>query len=236
MTTPSTDSLKVAPATRRPVNIDLVPATRPMNIDLPKVLPSAPQITVGRGLPEGLQRVLAAVLLVPASFILLNIRLVWLVRGVPGSFFYQQDRIGREGVTFRIWKIRTMTYQKGPVFTDVEDTRVVPTGKFLRRTHLDELPQLWNVVRGDMLLVGPRPEQPVPYEKLCKQLVGYESRVLIKPGMVALSNLRDGYARETSEHRRRAVWDRWYISKRSARLDLYLIMQGILKIFKFSSL
>ena len=89
---------------------------------------------------------------------------------------------------------------------------MIPTGQFLRRSHLDELPQLWNVLRGDMLLVGPRPEQP-DYALLSKLLVGYDSRVVMKPGMVALSNLRDGYARSIPEHRRRVVWDRWYIEE-----------------------
>ena len=222
MTTPSTDSLKAAPA------------TRPVEIDLVQDAPPAPKITLGQGLPEGMQRVLAASLLIPAAFILLSIRLVWLVRGVPGPFFFRQDRVGREGATFQILKIRTMTDQSGPVFADVEDTRVVPTGTFLRRTHLDELPQLWNVLRGDMLLVGPRPEQPGPYAVLSKLLAGYDSRVLMKPGIVALSNLRDGYARSIPEHQRRVVWDRWYMSKRSARIDLLLIMRGFLKIFKTS--
>ena len=215
MTPPSTDSLKAAPATRT-VEIDLVEAPS-----------SAPKITLGQGLPEGVQRVLAAVLLVPAAFMLLSIRLVWLVRGVPGPFFFRQDRVGREGSTFRIWKIRSMTDQSGPVFADVEDTRVIPTGQFLRRSHLDELPQLWNVLRGDMLLVGPRPEQPGPYALLSKLLAGYDSRVIMKPGMVALSNLRDGYARSIPEHRRRVVWDRWYIRNRTIGLDLKLISRAV---------
>ena len=120
-----------------------------------------------------------------------------------------------------------MSGESGPVFADVEYSRVVPTGKFLRRTHLDELPQLWNVLRGEMLLVGPRPEQPGPHELLSKLLVGYESRVLVKPGMVALSNLRDGYARSIPEHRRRVVWDRWYIRNRTHGLDLKLIVRAV---------
>jgi|GEM_PF-3194654 len=215
MTTPFTDSLKVAPVTR-PVEIDLVEAAS-----------SAPEIHLGRGLPEAWQRGLAALLLVPAAFILLSIRLVWMVRGIPGPFFFWQDRVGRRGATFRILKIRTMTDQSGPVFADVKDTRVIPTGQFLRRSHLDELPQLWNVVRGEMLLVGPRPEQPGPYELLSKLLVGYESRVLMKPGMVALSNLQDGYARSIPEHRRRVVWDRWYIRHRTHGLDLKLIARAV---------
>jgi lipopolysaccharide/colanic/teichoic acid biosynthesis glycosyltransferase len=221
MTTPSTDSLKAAPA------------TRPVEIDLAEAPSSAPKITLGQGLPEGVQRVLAAVLLVPAAFMFLSIRLVWLVRGVPGPFFFRQDRIGREGSTFRIWKIRTMTDQSGPVFADVEDTRVIPTGQFLRRSHLDELPQLWNVLRGDMLLVGPRPEQPGPYALLSKLLVGYDSRVIMKPGMVALSNLRDGYARSIPEHRRRVVWDRWYIRNRSVLNDLSFLVQGLIRPFRW---
>jgi lipopolysaccharide/colanic/teichoic acid biosynthesis glycosyltransferase len=220
MTTPSTDSLKAAPA------------TRPVEIDLAEAPSSAPKITLGQGLPEGMQRVLAAVLLIPAACMLLSIRLIWLVRGVPGPFFFRQDRVGRDGVTFRILKIRTMTDQSGPVFAGVEDTRVIPAGQFLRRSHLDELPQLWNVFRGDMLLVGPRPEQPGPYALLSKLLVGYDSRVIMKPGMVALSNLRDGYARSIPEHRRRVVWDRWYIRNRSISTDLILLVQGVLRPFR----
>lgn len=221
MTTPSTDSLKAAPA------------TRPVEIDLAEAPSSAPKITLGQGLPEGVQRVLAAIFLVPAAFMFLSIRLVWLVRGVPGPFFFRQDRVGREGSTFRIWKIRTMTDQSGPVFADVEDTRVIPTGQFLRRSHLDELPQLWNVLRGDMLLVGPRPEQPGPYALLSKLLVGYDSRVIMKPGMVALSNLRDGYARSIPEHRRRVMWDRWYIRNRSVLNDLSFLVQGLIRPFRW---
>ena len=166
-------------------------------------------------------------LLAPAFMILLSIRLVWILRGIPGPFFFWQDRVGLHNQTFRILKIRTMSGESGPVFADVEDSRVVPTGKFLRRTHLDELPQLWNVLRGEMLLVGPRPEQPGPHELLSKLLVGYESRVLVKPGMVALSNLRDGYARSVPEHRRRVVWDRWYIRNRTHGLDLKLIVRAV---------
>ena len=218
MTTPTTESLKVAPATRT------------VEIDLPEPIASAQEITLGRGLPEAVQRFLAGVLLVPAVFILLSIRLVWVVRGIPGPFFFWQDRVGRGGQTFRILKIRTMTDESGPVFADAEDTRVVPTGNFLRRTHLDELPQLWNVLRGDMLLVGPRPEQPGPYDLLSKLLVGYESRVMVKPGMVALSNLRDGYARTIPQHRRRVVWDRWYVRRRSPALDARLLGIALLRL------
>lgn len=220
MTTPTTDSLKAAPV------------TRPVEIDLVGPLSSASEITLGRGLPESVQRILAALLLLPAAFILLSIRLVWVVRGVPGPFFFWQDRVGRDGAIFRILKIRTMNGQSGPVFADVEDTRVVPTGQFLRRSHLDELPQLWNVLCGEMLLVGPRPEQPGPYALLSKLLVGYESRVLVKPGMVALSNLRDGYARTIPEHRRRVVWDRWYIRNRSISTDFILLWQGVFRPFR----
>ncbi|MAC17895.1 MAG: hypothetical protein CMC97_06315, partial [Flavobacteriales bacterium] len=83
MTTPTTDSLKAAPV------------TRPVEIDLVGPLSSASEITLGRGLPESVQRILAALLLLPAAFILLSIRLVWVVRGVPGPFFFWQDRVGR---------------------------------------------------------------------------------------------------------------------------------------------
>lgn len=215
MTTPTTDSLKAAPA------------TRPVEIDLAESISSAPQLSLGRGLPEGVQRFFAGMLLAPAFMILLSIRLVWFLRGIPGPFFFWQDRVGLHNQPFRILKIRTMSGESGPVFADVEDSRVVPTGKFLRQTHLDELPQLWNVLRGEMLLVGPRPEQPGPHELLSKLLVGYQSRVLVKPGMVALSNLRDGYARSIPEHRRRVVWDRWYIRNRTHGLDLKLIVRAV---------
>ena len=220
MTPPPAESLKA------------IRSTRPVEIDVAQPASAVPEIRCASGLPELVQRFFAAMLLIPAAAILSMVRLAWLVRGVPGPFSYRQDRVGHQGIPFSIVKVRTMNNEEGPVFADIDDPRVIPLGSFLRRTHLDELPQLWNVVCGEMMLVGPRPEQPGPYMLLAKHLPGYSARVMVKPGMISLSNLRDGYARSILEHRRRGVWDRWYLRRRTMKLDFFLLVQGVMKMFR----
>jgi len=137
--------------------------------------------------------VLASVMLaMTGPLILLLTGLVRLTSAGPG--IYSQVRLGQGGRRYKIYKIRTMTHncelRSGPQWSMAGDPRVTRLGRVLRRTHLDELPQLWNVVRGDMSLVGPRPERPVFVTQLEHAIPGYRVRLLVRPGITGLAQVQ----------------------------------------------
>lgn len=115
----------------------------------------------------------------------------------PGTIFYGQERVGKQERTFKLWKFRTMIMgaeeKTGPVLCVTNDERVTRLGIFLRRTHLDELPQLWNIVRGEMSWVGPRPERPVLVHQYEERLSDYGLRHLVKPGLTGEAQLNLDY-------------------------------------------
>lgn len=111
-----------------------------------------------------------------------------------GPAFYSQFRLGRSGRQFRIFKLRTMTHdceaRTGPVWSIADDPRVTKVGRWLRDTHLDELPQLWNVIRGEMSLIGPRPERPEIAARIEQSLPEFKHRLLVRPGITGLAQMR----------------------------------------------
>jgi len=113
--------------------------------------------------------------------------------GSPGSAFYSQTRLGLNGKPYRIYKLRTMVAgaeaRTGAVWATKGDARITPLGKVLRATHLDELPQLWNVVRGDMCLIGPRPERPEIATRVEQTLPAFNQRVGVRPGITGLAQM-----------------------------------------------
>jgi lipopolysaccharide/colanic/teichoic acid biosynthesis glycosyltransferase len=146
-----------------------------------------------------------------------------------GHVLYNQKRVGRAGKIFTLYKFRTMVEgaenETGPVWAAKDDERVTPVGKFLRCTRLDELPQLLNVLRGDMSLVGPRPERPY-FVKQHKVLQGV--RLVVKPGITGLAQVRAFYDLKP-EHKLK--YDYLYIRKRSLFLNLYILLQTVPVIF-----
>lgn len=114
-----------------------------------------------------------------------------------GPIFYGQERVGQRGKTFKLWKFRTMIHgaedQTGPVLCRENDERVTRAGFILRRTHLDELPQLWNIVRGEMNWVGPRPERPVFVRKFEQSIPSYTLRHLVSPGLTGEAQVHADY-------------------------------------------
>jgi lipopolysaccharide/colanic/teichoic acid biosynthesis glycosyltransferase len=130
-------------------------------------------------------------LIAAAPLVLLLMGLVRLTS--PGPALYSQVRLGRGGRPFRIYKIRTMTDDcerlTGPCWSTAGDPRVTPLGRVLRRLHLDELPQLWNVLRGEMSLVGPRPERPEIAAQLERVLPDYRERLAVRPGITGLAQV-----------------------------------------------
>ncbi|MBM4086111.1 MAG: hypothetical protein FJ272_15110, partial [Planctomycetes bacterium] len=124
--------------------------------------------------------------------------LAWLVKLTsPGPAFYRQTRVGKDGKLFEIIKLRTMRQdaeaKTGPVWATKKDPRVTPLGAFMRATHLDELPQFFNVLRGDMSIVGPRPERPHFVEQFKQSIPHYERRLSVRPGITGLAQVRHKY-------------------------------------------
>jgi lipopolysaccharide/colanic/teichoic acid biosynthesis glycosyltransferase len=129
--------------------------------------------------------------------------------------FYSQTRVGRNGKPFTIYKIRTMINNcevlTGARWSMPGDPRITPVGWFLRRTHIDELPQLWNVLRGEMSLVGPRPERPEFVPRLEETIANYSDRLLVKPGLTGLAQVQLPPDTDLASVQRKLAYDLYYI-------------------------
>ncbi|MDJ1007880.1 MAG: sugar transferase [Paracoccaceae bacterium] len=144
----------------------------------------------------------------------------------PGPLFFRQDRMGLGGRTFGMWKFRTMT----PCETGlrrhgepVEEHRITPLGRILRRLRIDELPNFFNVLAGEMSLVGPRPDAAAHAEHFVQEIPYYLDRFRVKPGITGLAQIRMGYAADEGEVRKKARYDRLYVRKSCGRMDLFVI-------------
>jgi lipopolysaccharide/colanic/teichoic acid biosynthesis glycosyltransferase len=136
------------------------------------------------------------------------------------------------GRVFNVYKFRSMRKdaeaESGAVWaTPGEDPRVTPVGRFLRRSRLDELPQLWNVLRGDMSLVGPRPERPEFVENLTRQIPFYGQRHVIRPGLTGWAQVRYAYGASVEDSMEKLQYDLYYIKNRSMALNLYIIFETL---------
>ena len=151
-----------------------------------------------------------------------------LIRRDGGPVLYRQTRIGEAGRPFEIYKLRTMRVSDGPTpWTTVDDDRITPVGRFLRRTHLDELPQLFNVLRGEMAIVGPRPEQPAIVEALERIVPFYDRRHYARPGVTGWAQVRCGYAGSNIGSAWKASHDLYYAKHRSFRLDVMILLETV---------
>lgn len=149
-----------------------------------------------------------------------------------GNIFYSQSRLSYEGRAFKILKFRTMVMNaeaiSGPVLATENDARITPVGRFLRRTRIDELPQLFNVVMGDMSLVGPRPERPEFYERIEKQVPEFRKRLKAKAGITGLAQIMGNYTLDSKD---KFKYDLIYIQKNSVFMDIQIIMMTLKVIF-----
>jgi lipopolysaccharide/colanic/teichoic acid biosynthesis glycosyltransferase len=145
-----------------------------------------------------------------------------------GPAFYSQTRLGLGGRLFTIYKIRTMIHNceslTGPRWSMPGDPRVTGLGRFLRATHLDELPQLMNVLRGDMNLIGPRPERPEFLSDLQREVPNYTSRLAIRPGVTGLAQIQLPADTDLDSVRRKLAYDLYYIHRIGAWLDLRILI------------
>ena len=155
--------------------------------------------------------------------------IILVVRRTPGRVIYAQTRVGEGGKLFTMYKFRTMdeyAEEPGvPVYAEENDPRVTPSGRLLRRTHLDELPQLWNVLKGEMSIVGPRPERP-EFVRMLENTVPFQARrVLIKPGITGWAQLRCDYASDSESAADRLSYDLWYLRHRNLTVDIAICVQ-----------
>jgi len=158
-------------------------------------------------------------------FIILAVRL-----SSPGPIFFSQTRVGRSGRPFTAYKFRTMRQDaeaQGAVWATKDDPRVTSIGRFMRNTRLDEIPQLWNVLRGDMAFVGPRPERPEFVEWLSKEIPFYDLRHMIRPGITCWAQVRYRYGASLEETKRKLEYDLYYVKNNSIGLDLLIMFETI---------
>ena len=159
-------------------------------------------------------------------FIMLAIRL-----DSPGPVFYTQTRVGKAGRTFKVVKFRTMRQdaeaKSGPKWAGDNDPRVTRIGKFLRSSRLDEIPQLWCVLKGDMAFVGPRPERPEFIEWLSKEIPYYNVRHMVRPGLTGWAQIKYKYGSTVQDSREKLQYDLFYIKNASIGLDLLIMFQTV---------
>jgi exopolysaccharide biosynthesis polyprenyl glycosylphosphotransferase len=155
-----------------------------------------------------------------------------------GSAFFKQTRVGLNGRMFTIIKLRTMRQnaeqETGAVFAQENDPRVTRIGSFMRRTRLDELPQLINVLRGDMSLIGPRPERPEHVERLQKSIPFYRTRHTVRPGVTGWAQVRYRYGADDHDALVKLQYDLYYIRHQSLMLDLNILIRTVGKVLKMA--
>ena len=145
-----------------------------------------------------------------------------------GPAFFTQVRVGKDGRLFNMIKLRTMRqnaeHASGPVWASKHDQRITPLGQFLRLTHLDELPQLWNVLRGDMSLVGPRPERPFFVNQFRRNIPHYEKRLSVRPGITGLAQVKHKYDETIDDVEKKLAYDLTYIHHMGWGLELKILV------------
>jgi exopolysaccharide biosynthesis polyprenyl glycosylphosphotransferase len=154
----------------------------------------------------------------------------------PGSIFYQQKRVGLDGCEFTIYKLRSMVQNaehNGRAQWAVKgDARITKVGQFIRKTRLDELPQVINILKGEMSIVGPRPERQQFIEQLELQIPAYASRLAVKPGLTGWAQVNYGYGSTIEDARIKLKYDLEYIENRSLWLDIKILLRTFGVVFK----
>jgi lipopolysaccharide/colanic/teichoic acid biosynthesis glycosyltransferase len=158
--------------------------------------------------------------------------LIWLAVRLDskGPAIYKQVRVGRGGELFTLYKFRTMindAEENGPQFATIGDERLTRVGRVLRKFRIDEIPQLWNVLKGDVSLVGPRPERPEFVEGFAETIPFYRYRTLVKPGVTGWAQVNYGYADDEADTIEKLTFDLYYVTRMSLWLDLQILGKSI---------
>lgn len=158
--------------------------------------------------------------------------IIWL--SSPGPVIFKQVRLGKDGKRFWMYKLRTMRLEaekeKGATWAQKDDPRVIPACRWMRRSHIDELPQLVNVIKGDMSIVGPRPERPEIISKLQRDYPNINARLSVKPGITGLAQIRGGYDTSIKNFRRKLDADLEYIGSRRWSLEFWILAKTVTKL------
>ncbi len=168
-------------------------------------------------------------LIISLPFVLIAIAVIKITS--PGPAIYRQTRVGKDGKLFDLFKLRTMVIdaedQTGPVWAKEDDPRITPFGKFLRKSRVDEIPQLVNVLLGQMSLIGPRPERPEFVDKLSREIVDYQKRLNVRPGITGLAQIKQSYDATIKDVRRKVKFDILYIKRMCFLTDLRILLGTI---------
>lgn len=168
------------------------------------------------------------------GFLLLPLIMIGNAMGNRGKLFYTQERVGKDGVVFKILKLRSMVKNaesNGAVFATTNDTRITSFGKFLRKTRIDEFPQFINILKGEMAVIGPRPERPFFVEELAEVMPFYETRHVVKPGLTGWAQVNYSYGVSLEDSLIKLQYDLYYIKHRSVFLDLNIVFKTMTTIF-----
>ncbi len=228
------------PAARRPFTSIMLPLSNPLP---PVASPAAPPAARGLSRPSRVYLALRRAFdLVGGTLLAVPLGLVVAVTAVfvrldsAGPLFYRQTRVGRDGRQFRMIKIRSMRVNaeagSGAQWSGENDPRITRIGRFLRASHIDEFPQIWNVLRGDMTLIGPRPERPVFVDELVKQVPGYELRLKVKPGVTGLAQLRLPPDQTIDDVIAKVAHDVYYIEHMGLPLDFQVSVGTLRLLFR----
>jgi lipopolysaccharide/colanic/teichoic acid biosynthesis glycosyltransferase len=191
------------------------------------LLPSRQYLVIRRGL-----ELLLTVLMLPILLPILAVLALVVRLDSPGPIFFLQERVGRRGRIFRMIKFRTMHHgAAGPSFTQADDKRVTRVGQVLRRFRLDELPQLVNVLRGDMSWVGPRPEALTLDVGYVRDIPHFALRGIVRPGVTGWAQINQGYAHEAEEMRSKLEYDLYYLKHCSLWLDVMIVLRTFVVLF-----
>lgn len=171
------------------------------------------------------------ILLLASPFLLVAMLAIKIEDGISAPVFYHQTRVGKLGIPYRVFKLRSMTTNaetKGKaIWASKTDSRVTRVGKFIRKTRIDEIPQIYNVLNGTMSFVGPRPERPEFVEKLAEVIPYYHERHLVKPGITGWAQLMYPYGSSISDSYQKQLFDMYYIKNQSLFLDFLILLQTV---------
>lgn len=183
-----------------------------------------------RIIKRGIDLFISIVLLIPVMLIC-SISALFIILETKGNPLYIQERVGLNGKRFKIYKLRSMyldAEKDGYQWAMKNDVRITKVGQFLRKSRIDELPQLMNIIKGDMAIIGPRPERPGFIEEFLQEIPDFNDRITIKPGITGWAQVNGGYELSPKE---KLKYDKYYIEHESLKLDILIWIKTVQVVF-----